>query len=203
MTVARSRDGRRVLRLGRNHDAPAALCPEKHWKKSWDGWWRLLVYDVPENERAFRNGLRKFLYRLRMGYLQHSVWISPWDIRPDYADLQTTMDIHTVSVLFEARTVLGRKSSDLVLQAWDFEHLSDVQRAYIATSEAHLKELQSRPITRARVEALARQEIIDYLHAMEFDPLLPRKLLPADYHGFAAYEQHSLVVQQVRRHLGL
>jgi phenylacetic acid degradation operon negative regulatory protein len=199
VTIARRRDGRRVLCVAPGHEVPPALHPETYWRKPWDGLWRVLVYDVPEAERSFRNGLRRFLCRLRMGCLQQSVWISPWDIRPDYADLQTTLDLDTISVLFEARTVLGRSSSDLVREAWDFEYLSSVHRAYIANCDEHLKQLRSAADSHERVEAIARQEMMDFLHAMASDPLLPRKLLPATYSGFEAYERHTQVMQAVRR----
>jgi phenylacetic acid degradation operon negative regulatory protein len=201
--VARRPDGQRVLHVARGREMPESLNPEKHWRRPWDGIWRVLVYDVPENERSFRNGLRRLLYRLRMGYLQHSVWISPWDIRPEYADIETTLHVNSVAFLFEAYTVLGRRSSDLVLEAWDFERLAKVHQEYLAASRVSLAELRSPAVAPARVEILARQEMMAYLHAMENDPLLPNKLQPFGYLGHEVYEQHAQVAREVRQRLGL
>ncbi|OQW97805.1 MAG: hypothetical protein BWK77_00820 [Verrucomicrobia bacterium A1] len=201
VSISRGKDGRRLLRVAPGHEESAALRPDRYWKRRWDGWWRVLVYDIPEDERSFRNGLRKFLARLRMGYLQHSVWISPWDIRPDYADLQTSLNLESVSFLFEARTVLGRTSSDLVLEAWGFEQLADAQRDYLAASGAYLRDLRDIGLTREQLSAVARQEMMHYLHAMAADPLLPKILIPAGYQGFRVFEQHCRVSERVQHWL--
>jgi len=43
----------------------------------WDGKWRLVVFDIPENERTFRNILRQHLKDLDFFKLQNSVFVSP------------------------------------------------------------------------------------------------------------------------------
>ena len=56
---------------------PEELRPEKFWNRKWDGIWYVLAYDVPEPQRSYRESLRRFLQRLRMGGLQGSGWVSP------------------------------------------------------------------------------------------------------------------------------
>ncbi|MCK5844977.1 MAG: hypothetical protein KAG97_09735, partial [Victivallales bacterium] len=43
--------------------------PEKFWNSRWNGVWYLLIFDVPETERHYRNTLRKFMKQMRMGCL--------------------------------------------------------------------------------------------------------------------------------------
>jgi len=45
--------------------------------KRWDGKWRLVIFDIPEKDRDFRNILRSHLRELRFFRLQNSVFISP------------------------------------------------------------------------------------------------------------------------------
>lgn len=45
--------------------------------KCWDGKWRVVLFDIPEDDRAFRDILREHLRALEFYKLQHSVFISP------------------------------------------------------------------------------------------------------------------------------
>lgn len=46
--------------------------------KRWDGKWRLVIFDIPEKERAFRSILREHLRELDFHKLQHSVFASQY-----------------------------------------------------------------------------------------------------------------------------
>jgi DNA-binding transcriptional regulator PaaX len=107
------------------------LRPDKWWQKKWSGIWYLLVYDVPEVDRSYRNVLRQFLNTQRMGCFQKSVWITPHDIRPQYADLESAAALGTFACLFEARTVLGMPSVKVVLESWDFDRLFEIHRRFL------------------------------------------------------------------------
>ena len=47
---------------------PPSLRPTRFWNKSWNGIWYVLVYDIPEKNRSYRDNLRSFLKRQRMGW---------------------------------------------------------------------------------------------------------------------------------------
>ncbi len=48
--------------------------------KRWDKKWRILVFDIPENKRIFRDNMRKILKEIGFYRLQKSVWIYPYDV---------------------------------------------------------------------------------------------------------------------------
>ncbi len=48
-------------------------------KKEWDGYWRLISFDIPERARGARDALRRVLKRAGFCQLQQSVWIHPYD----------------------------------------------------------------------------------------------------------------------------
>lgn len=48
---------------------------------SWDGKWRLVAFDIPEDLRSLRNVLRGILKRSGFLLLQQSVWVYPYECR--------------------------------------------------------------------------------------------------------------------------
>jgi phenylacetic acid degradation operon negative regulatory protein len=46
---------------------------------TWDGKWRLLIFDIPEQKRHLRDKLRSLLNQLGFIQLQKSVWTYPWE----------------------------------------------------------------------------------------------------------------------------
>lgn len=49
-------------------------------KKRKDRKWVMVIFDIPEKKRKYRNDFRSFLYSLGFQKLQKSVWISPYNI---------------------------------------------------------------------------------------------------------------------------
>lgn len=47
--------------------------------KKWDGRWRVLIFDIPENRRSDRNGVRQALVSIGFMRLQDSVWVYPYN----------------------------------------------------------------------------------------------------------------------------
>jgi len=62
-------------------DARAALHEPK--KQKWDGQWRMIIFDVPEKKRKYRDYLRQMLKTLGFKELQKSTWVIPYPI-PDF-----------------------------------------------------------------------------------------------------------------------
>lgn len=47
--------------------------------RSWDGKWRLLMFDVKEKRKSTRDKIRRNLFRMEFFRLQDSIWIYPYD----------------------------------------------------------------------------------------------------------------------------
>ncbi len=47
--------------------------------RKWDGKWRMVIFDIPEENRQARDGFRGYLKRLSFFELQRSVWVHPYD----------------------------------------------------------------------------------------------------------------------------
>ncbi|MDF7826562.1 PaaX family transcriptional regulator C-terminal domain-containing protein [Pontiellaceae bacterium B12227] len=176
--------------------------PEKYWNRKWNGIWYLLMYDIPEKDRLYRNVLRQFLKRQRMGCFQKSVWIASHDIRAQYADLDEGAALGAFACLFEAKTVLGMSSEKVVWESWDFDGLYAVQKRFCDIYADNLQLLEEM-VTPGMDDLmrLAAEEIDAYRSALMLDPLLPESLLPRDYKGRAVFELHRKIVHAIRTRL--
>ena len=180
---------------------PAYFHPEKCWNRTWNKIWYLLVYDVPETDRAYRDVLRRFLKTKRLGQLQQSVWITPEDIRPDFDDLCEAANINSFAFLFESRTVLGLSSRSVIETAWPMELLRDRQVHFCKVAAENLAQLQSGAHAPDDLSRLSRLTLSAYHSVMAGDPLLPSALLPRRYAGRQAYAAFLALQEEVGRQL--
>lgn len=60
---------KQYLRMGLDDPLP---------KGKWDGRWRLVIFDIPNEKKVARDTLRFMLKRLGFHQLQESVWVTPW-----------------------------------------------------------------------------------------------------------------------------
>lgn len=61
--------------------------------KRWDGRWRVVTFDIPEERKAAREALRAKLRHLEFYQLQRSVFITPHDCREVVAFLKEFYDL--------------------------------------------------------------------------------------------------------------
>lgn len=168
--------------------------PVACWSRSWDGRWRLALFDVPETQRTLRMRLWRKLRALGFGHLQRSVWLSP-DFTDQLKDaLRGSSPDVGIFTLMEARPCGGESDNDLVLGAWDFDRIN---RNYLQ----YLEVLQSEP---SRASGRSWQAWFDaewkaWTRALSSDPLLPEELLPAGYRGREAWRQRMERVRTLFR----
>lgn len=51
--------------------------------QKWDGYWRVVIYDIPEKQSAVRDHLRAELKRLGFKFMQKSVWLTPLPVETE------------------------------------------------------------------------------------------------------------------------
>ena len=181
---------RLILTEAAKQRRPAYQCPEKLWNTRWNGVWYMVIFDVPEAERYYRDTLRRFLKQMRMGCLQKSVWITSRDIRPEYDDLEKAASVNTVAYLLESKTVLHQDKREIVQNAWNFKKLHGLHERYLAVFTDNLN-LIAQGHTEDALMDLLYQESEAYIQAMVSDPLLPAELHPPDYLGPQVWTLHN------------
>ncbi len=77
----------RLTSLGQEKLAGEPKSPPLKSRLTWDGLWRLLIFDIPEEEKDKREYLRHELKRRSFYMLQLSVWITPYEVEPDLQEV--------------------------------------------------------------------------------------------------------------------
>jgi phenylacetic acid degradation operon negative regulatory protein len=168
--------------------------PEARWGRAWDGRWRMVLFDFPNEKHIARNRLRAYLRARGFGYLQKSVWITP-DPMPAERDLLAGGVTNVESlILLEARPCAGESDAEIVAGAWDFPFIN-------ARYNEYLQVLAGRPASKLNDDASAKKfrrwlqrERAAWEEAVSVDPLLPEQLLPASYRGRAAWQARGKAI---------
>jgi DNA-binding transcriptional regulator PaaX len=173
--------------------------PAVEWARPWDGWWRLICFDVPTAQNRRRRQLRHYLRSRRFGLLQRSIWITPNAVEEQRRLLKSTAAEVKSLVLLEARTCGGESDSQIVTAAWDFRRINELYAR-------HLSVLDERPVQKVRTAnqansllQWARTEYEAWNKAIREDPLLPQALLPTGYLGQRAWKRRMKVIASARR----
>lgn len=152
----------------------------------WDGQWHMVIYQVPETERALREQLRRRLAWLGFGPLSPSVWVSPHDrtqqVRDAFGQLSLQLDV------FRSRSEGNGADRDIAARAWDLSALDRDYRDLLANYGPRLAGYRAGAL-QGRAALVERMRLVyDYRHFPFRDPDLPPELLPEGWPGRRAHE---------------
>ncbi|MBO8191757.1 PaaX family transcriptional regulator [Streptomyces oryzae] len=153
----------------------------------WDGQWHMVIYSVPEADRALREQLRKKLSWLGFGMLSASVWISPHDrvahVRESFAD-QPAVRIDGL----HARSEGAAADRDMAARSWDLASLNKEYGELLDRYRPRLADYRAGAV-RGRDALVERMRLIHDYRLLPFrDPDLPPELLPEDWVGRRLHE---------------
>jgi phenylacetic acid degradation operon negative regulatory protein len=153
----------------------------------WDGYWHMLMYSVPETDRALREQLRKRLTWLGFGPLSPAIWVSPHDrtalIRSEFGDREgVTLDV------FHSRSEGAHADRNIAERCWDLDVLKRDYDELLADYGPRLVGYRAGELS-GREALVERMRLIHDYRMFPFrDPDLPPELLPVDWSGRAAHE---------------
>jgi phenylacetic acid degradation operon negative regulatory protein len=179
----------RLLALG---GRDPAVC----WARRWDGRWRLVVFDVPLGQDAKRRQLVRYLHAKHFGYLQQSVWVTPDLLRAEHEILADSRANVESLILLEARPCTGETDQEIVRGAWDFEQINSGYGKYLELLNTRPGRTPADQTAAMAWRRWAAEERAAWLAAVSNDPLLPERLLPADYLGRRAWHRRAVVFDQ-------
>lgn len=165
--------------------------PSAEWNRSWDGQWRLAVFDLPTDRAELRQRFLRVLRRHHFGYLQGSVWVTP-----DPAD-EVRAILHEIDarpetfLLMEGRPAAGESDNEIVQGAWNFELINRHYEQYLTYIE--------KSAAGGRPPSWWRRENALWRTAVNSDPLLPSLLLPRGYLGRDALQARKQLLTQYHR----
>ncbi|GGW73091.1 PaaX family transcriptional regulator [Streptomyces caelestis] len=148
---------------------------------SWDGWWTLVAFSVPEQDSTRRRALRTALRWRGFAPLYDAVWASPHPLTPKGRAELADLALGSVSV-FRARQVdLETEANRNPVEAWDLPGIAAQYEIFIRRWSGLLPRISAGEVTGAAA-VRARTEVMNtYRHFPVLDPLLPIDLLPADW----------------------
>ncbi|OIP03546.1 hypothetical protein AUK18_01770 [Candidatus Beckwithbacteria bacterium CG2_30_44_31] len=164
--------------------------PMLKWQeKQWDGWWRIVVFDVGEKQRKMRDSLRDKLVELGFGQWQKSVYVSPHDVARDMIEFLESEHLTEEVSVFTAKE-LGPGQAEKAEKMWKLEKLNN---RYCHIVE-QWREIKDKKLNQKE----ARKIISQYLSVVELDPFLPRELLPKPWFGIKAEEIFRRLKKQLK-----
>lgn len=157
----------------------------------WDGYWRMLMYSIPEEKRQIRDELRKELVWSGFGMLSNSLWVTPTDLDKQVKDVIEKYEIAPYVHFFVAENKGPHKNIDLIEQCWDLDDINLKYDAFIKTySEKYVvdKNKIEKGLMSDRDCFVERTRLVhEYRKFLFVDPGLPQELLPDKWLGdFAA-----------------
>jgi len=94
-----TREGKRKAHSLKLDNDTAVLDP------SWDGKWRIVLLDLPEDRKAERDGLRYLLKKAGFILLKNSVWISPYPLEHLFMNIKKDLSLTTEIMIFVTDTL--------------------------------------------------------------------------------------------------
>ena len=175
--------------------------PVEAWNAKWDGKWRLVLFDVPMRNNRDRDHLRYYLRAKRFGYIQNSVWITPHPLE-EQRQIFAQGDINVESLLLlEGRPCSGESDEQIVQGSWDFQEINRLYARHLKILDQHAELRLDRAQAEGPFLKWASLERKAWLRAVKKDPLLPKRLLPADYQGMEAWKRRTEILPQAHHHL--
>ncbi|MDZ7586383.1 MAG: CRISPR-associated endonuclease Cas2 [Patescibacteria group bacterium] len=148
----------------------------KQLNQEWDGFWRIVIFDISESERKTRDILRRQLIKRGFELLQNSTYISCYDYSKDLLEFLDSKGLKGKVLLLESKQKYLGEPKLLAEKVWGLKAI-----------EAKYKQVIDRVVTRFGIkEAGKREEFLkkiyrDYLETLLGDPMLPKSLLAADW----------------------
>ena len=81
--------------------------------KKWDGWWRIVMFDIPESKRRGRDAVSRKIKELGMYPIQKSVFVSPYVCKNEIDFIGEFFGLRNHIIYIKAREIEGvRKLKD-------------------------------------------------------------------------------------------
>ncbi|MFB7916164.1 PaaX family transcriptional regulator C-terminal domain-containing protein [Streptomyces sp. NPDC056061] len=180
-----------------------------------DEGWVLVVFSVPESERARRHTLRTQLTRLGFGSVSAGVWIAPGHVHDEAEDMLARHGLRAYADLFRADylSVAGHGGAhgngELAAKVRTWWDTARLQRLYAEFLVAHgpvtAPVADGGPTTDREAFTTYIRVLTDWRRLVYLDPGVARDLLPADWGGAEASELfdevHARLAGPARRHV--
>lgn len=141
-------------------------------RSTWDKKWRLVMFEIPETNRALRDKLRRNLSALGLGILQAGVWISPQPIVDEIKEIDKKLDLGTQMKYFEVAAT-PNLNQQIINKAWNNSAVNDELEKFIKEAKWTLKAMGKGNGDRYNAKRL----IFEYALILKKGPILPAEFI--------------------------
>lgn len=149
-------------------DTLAVLKTKENWNKKW----YLIMFEIPEANRALRDKLRRELTNMGLGLLQSSVWISPIDIQEkvDQINLKLALDQKIKYLEVNANSAIDKQ---IIEKSWNVPAINLEMERFVKDAEWLMKAMGKGNGDRYNAKKL----IFEYALILKKSPVLPEEFL--------------------------
>lgn len=140
-------------------------------RRSWDGFWRVLPYDIKEIKRYQRDRLRQKLRELGFKQFQKSIYLSPHPFEKEMSDFLESLKLEGKVSILLCKKVQGVENRELAKKLWRLDKLNTRYKEL-------LQEFKQSPDEKELKEIKAQ-----HLELICWDPFFPQELLPQPWWG--------------------
>lgn len=148
-------------------------------KRTWDGKWRILSYEIPEKKRDLRDRLRREVAGWGLGPWHRSFWLTPHPVISSLKDLVSQKEEEQYIQAFEADHVFGDEKI-LIEKVWGTVALDKKYRELFKKWHDLLSGDSDKSAKLTKV-------IGYYVDLLRIDPGLPKQLVGDSWIGFEAF----------------
>ncbi len=146
--------------------------------ENWDGKFRLVIYDIPEISRKYRDAIRRILKLMHFGRWHNSFWITPYNLA-DILDNKLKEANIKVKLQHNEIKLFNRDLREFSNNIWGVDKLNDAyHKLYDSVSQIIRK-----PAGKRRMEIVFRDSFLEYQRLIALDPGIPLALLPKSWYG--------------------
>lgn len=159
-------------------------------EEDWDQQWRILVYNIPEDNRNVRDALRQELIWSGFGMLANSCWVTPLRLEEQVKDMFERYRVTSYVDFFLAQYKGPGESKALVERCWNLDEINERYQSFIDRYRhmyKQYKELELRDELEDADCFVQRAQLVhEYRKFLFYDPGLPKILLPDNWLGHEA-----------------
>ena len=174
----------------------------------WDGFWRVLIYSMPEEMRDLRNQVRKELSWLGFGMVSGSTWLSPNPLEKQVMNMLENYNLKGYAMLFTSSSILSHEPHEIIARGWNLERIQQQYSQFIANLRPKFEVLREKAWNNELSDQEAfieRTKLVhEYRKFLFDDPGFPQDLLPDNWNGNEArdlfWHTHQLLASQSVRY---
>lgn len=145
------------------------------YRKGWDKKWRLLIYDIPDRRRIYREYLRNFLKDLGFGKVQASCWVSCYDFSSEIHHFCKEKRLIDYICIYEGTFFAGKSVDGLTEEIWGLNEFYSAYKNITAKVKEYMRIIQTEETLFKDYYRKYCNLFVKYKHLMLADPFLPKE----------------------------